>query len=131
MHARFLTALVLGPVGAFLVVASQVFASATTAWIAFGIGIGALVFATVPALFGDRSSYGLTLDVFLGLLAAWTIVASLVYTGSTLTWLALGEGAAFVAVSAAGLVLNEVRWSRTVPATTTATTSLPRPSAAA
>jgi len=114
MNTRYVTSLLLAVAGAFLVVASQAFTAGTTAWLAFAIGIGALVLAGVPAAFRERSPLGLALDGVLAVLAAWTIVASLVFAGSTVVWLSFAEGLGIAALAVGGLTLDHVRMLRLV-----------------
>lgn len=92
-----------------MLVASQVFVPGDAAWLAFAIAIGLLVLTPVPVLFGDRGYAGLGIDGLAAILAIWTIVASLVFTGETVKWLSFSEGAAFVVLAIAGLTLNQVR----------------------
>jgi hypothetical protein len=129
MHARYVTSILAGVAGGFVVVASQAFASGTTAWLAFGIGVGLLALAAIPVLFGDRGIVGWALDGVWGILAVWTIVASLVFSGSVVKWLSFGEGAGFVALAVLGLTLNQVRLARRLrlasPATFTAPVATP------
>jgi hypothetical protein len=112
MHTRFITSVAAGLAGAFVVVASQAFASGTAAWIAFGIGLGILVLSAVPALFGERRASGLLLDGIAGIVALWTVVASVVFSGNVVRWLSFSEGVGFAALALGGLVLNQVRLSR-------------------
>jgi hypothetical protein len=129
MHARYVTSVLGGVAGGFVLVASQVFASGTTAWLAFAIAVGLLVLTTVPVLFGDRGFVGLGLDGIGAVLAIWTIVASLVFAGDTVKWLSFGEGAGFAFLAVLGLTLNEVRMARMVrfgvPAMVTAPAAVP------
>jgi hypothetical protein len=111
MHARFAQSSLLALAGGFLVVASQSFTSGVTAWLAFAIGILAVVLAAVPALFGARR-WVLGLDAATGVLGAWTIVASLVFSGGAVRWLSFAEGAGFVALALAGLVVDHVSLSQ-------------------
>jgi hypothetical protein len=112
MHTRYSTSVIAGLAGGFVVVASQVFATGTAAWIAFGIGIGVVILAGLPVLFGDRKVVGLALDGIGGLLAVWTVVASLVFTGNLVKWLSFGEGAGFVLLAVGGLTLNQISMAR-------------------
>jgi uncharacterized membrane protein len=131
MHARYITSVLAGLAGGFVVVASQAFASGTTAWLAFALGVGMVVLAPVPVLFGERKVTGLALDGLSAVFGAWTIVASLIFTGDTVRWLSFSEAAGFVALAVAGLTLNQVRLARqahvatTVPATTLLATTAP------
>jgi hypothetical protein len=83
-------------------------------WVAFGLSIGIIaLLAAVQPVRGrgivQRSADGLT-----GILAAWTIVASLIFAGTTLTWLVFGSGLGFVGLAYAGLVLHEIRTEHVV-----------------
>lgn len=111
MHARYITSLLTGVLGGFVLVASQVFVPGDAAWLAFAIAIGLLVTAPIPLLFGHHGYAGLGLDSLGAALAIWTVVASLVFTGETVKWLSFSEGAAFVVLAIAGLTLNQVRLS--------------------
>lgn len=113
MHARFAQSSALVLAGAFLVVASQVFVPATTAWLAFAIGVGSLLAAAVPFALGARSRT-LALDGLLAVLAGWTVVASLIFAGTTVQWLSFAEGAAFAAVGVAGLAADHLLLTRQV-----------------
>ena len=112
MHARFVTSVVSGLAGGFVVVASQAFVSGTTAWLTFAFGVGLLLSAVLPTLFGDRGLVGLAIDGIGGVLAVWTIVASLVFSGDVVRWLSFAEGAGFVILAVGGLILNQVRLTR-------------------
>ena len=114
MHARFTQSALVATAGAFTVVASQAFASGVTAWLAFSTGALVLVLSIVPALFGTRGP-ALALDGLLAVLGAWTVVASLVFAGATVTWLTFAEGTAVAALGLVGLALDHVVLSRSVP----------------
>jgi hypothetical protein len=112
MHARFVSALLAGLAGGFVVVASQAFTPSTAGWIAFGIGLGLLVLAAVPSLAGDKGLVSRAIDAVLAAVSAWTVVASVVWTGTTLKWLTFAEGIAFAALALGGLILNQVQLTR-------------------
>jgi hypothetical protein len=109
MHARYATSVIGGLAGGFVVAASLAFTTGTTAWLAFGVGAGLLVLAATPVLFGERDLRAIALDVAGAALAAWTVVASLVFAGQTVKWLSFAEGAAFVLLAVGGLTLDHVR----------------------
>src|ERR1700683_5298914 len=109
MYTRYVSSVISGLLGGIVVVASQAFLSGTTAWLAFALGIGLLILAPLPALFGDRGMVGLALDGVSSLLAIWTIIASLVFSGDVVKWLSFGEGVGFVVLAVGSLTLNEVR----------------------
>lgn len=108
MNTRFATSLTIAVAGAFTVVASQVFAPGTSAWIAFGIGIASLILAGVSARFG-RHLLEHTVDGAIWLVAAWTIIASLVFSGDASLWLTFAEGAALFGLALTAHVTNHVR----------------------
>jgi hypothetical protein len=112
MHTRFLTSVIGTLAGGFIAIASFAFATGTAAWITFGIGLGLMVLSATPALLGERRLIGLALDGAGALLAIWTVVASVVFSGSVVRWLSFSEGLAFVALALGGLALNQVRLVR-------------------
>jgi len=105
---RFISNLALGLAGAVVVVSSQAFSSNVTGWVTFGVSLGALALLAVVERerIGDRAQ--MALDGGVGLLAIWSVVASVIYNGRTLTWLSLAEGLGYVALAVAGLGLHEV-----------------------
>lgn len=113
MNSRFLTNTVLSVLGGFTVVASLVWAPTTFMWLMLGAGIAATALSGAIAL-KDRGRAQRSLDGVLGLLGAWTIVASLVFAGSVVTWLGFASGAAFVGFALAGLTLHELYTERVV-----------------
>jgi hypothetical protein len=114
MSPRFISNIALGLAGAFVVVASQAFSSGVTGWIALGVGVGALVVVGAAQFVGSRGLTQRALDGVTALLAVWTVVASVIFTGTTLTWLSLGEGLGFVVLALAGLVAHELSTERIV-----------------
>ena len=113
MNSRFLTNTVLTILGAFVVVASQVWSPATFMWLMLGGGIVAVLLAGGIGL-AARGPAQRSLDGVIGVLGAWTIVASLVFAGSVVTWLGFASGAAFVGLALVGLVLHELYTERVV-----------------
>jgi hypothetical protein len=117
MSQRFISSLALALAGAVGVVSSQVFSAGVTGWVIFGISLGTL--ALLPVIQPrERTSVQdvsvtMGLDAATALLALWSAVASVVYTGATLTWLSFAESAGFVLLGVAGLVVHEV-WTEHV-----------------
>ena len=116
MSQRFISSLALALAGAVVVVSSQAFSSNVTGWVTFGVSLGALALLAVVERdrMGDRAQ--MLLDAGIGLLAIWSVIASVVYNGRTLTWLSLAEGLVYVALAVAGLGLHEVEDERAVHA---------------
>jgi len=113
MNSRYLTNIALAVAGGFLVVASQAFVVSVFEWLMLGIG----VFAALAAGAAVLRSRGLTqrgLDGIVGAIGAWTIVASLIFTGTVVTWLGFASGAALVGLALVGLTLHELSTERVV-----------------
>jgi hypothetical protein len=91
MSTSFVTNTVVAVATGFLVVATQAFSPSTTGWIALGIAIGTLALATLAQAGNARGAVQRILDGIVAIVAAWTIVASVVFDGTTLKWLSLGE----------------------------------------
>jgi hypothetical protein len=113
MNSRYLTNALLAVVGGFTVIASQVWVPATFMWLMFSAGVLAIIFSSAIALKG-RGLVQRGLDSLTAILGAWTVVASLVFTGSLVTWLGFGSGVAFAALAFIGLTLHELYTERVV-----------------
>ena len=113
MNSRYLTNIGLALMGGFLVVVSQAWSVSVFMWVMLGIGIAAMALAGSAGIPGRGRSQRV-LDGIIGVLGAWTIVASVVFAGSVVTWLGLGSGAAFVALAVIGLTLHELYTERVV-----------------
>src|SRR5262249_12640072 len=114
MSQRFMSNVALAVAGAVVVVSTQAFATNTAGWVTFGVSLGAL--ALLAMANRERAGVGIQwiLDAEIALLALWSAVASVVYSGETLKWLSFAEGLAFVGLGIAGLILHEVRTERVV-----------------
>ena len=108
MSTRYLTGACIALLGGFVVVASQAFSPATTAWLAFAIAIAILVITAVAQLDPGRGVVQRTLDGVIGVLAIWTIIASLAFTGAAVMWLSFAEALGFVALAFAGMTRHEI-----------------------
>ena len=113
MNSRYLTNVALMLAGAFLVVTSQAFGVAVFEWLMLGVGVVAVLLSGAIAARG-RGVPQRSLDAIIGVLGAWTIVASLVFAGAAVTWLGFASGAAFVALALVGLTLHELVTERVV-----------------
>ena len=77
MNSRFLTNVALSVLGGFIVVASMVWSPTTFHWLMLGGGIGAVLLSAALVI-TRRGVAQRSLDGIIGVLGAWTIVASLV-----------------------------------------------------
>jgi hypothetical protein len=108
MSPRFITNLVVLLAGGFVAVASQIFGTQTTAWIAFGVALGTLGVIAVAQRSAMRSDVQSVLDLMMGALAIWSAVASMIFSGSLLMWLSFGDALGLVALAIGGLVAHEL-----------------------
>src|ERR1700759_1024292 len=90
LSSRFLLDSLFMVAGAFLAVVSLAWAAGPAGWTAFGVFTGATVLAAVSAALTARGSrrvgHGL-----LGVVALWSLIAALVFSGTALTWLVLAH----------------------------------------
>ena len=115
MSTRFISNLLLALAGVVVIVATQAFAPATVAWIAFAVtGVGVLVLMAATALASGRGHVQRALDGVAAVLAAWTIVESLVFSGTLMVWLTFGAAAGIVVIGVAGLIAHELSTERVV-----------------
>jgi hypothetical protein len=114
MSGRFISNTALLLAGGFMVVASQAFAASAVGWITFGVALGILAMLALCQIDGTRGMLQRSLDATGGILGIWTVVASIVFTGATLTWLSLGEGIGFMGLALAGLIMHELKTERVV-----------------
>jgi hypothetical protein len=109
---RFLSWLAIAAAAAFLVVVSVSFSATTIGTLAFAISIGTLVVSAGIAVFDRRYVPSLVTAVVVALISAWTIVASLIFSQSTVQNLALGASLAISGLAVVGLTANEVSHER-------------------
>src|SRR6478609_9417577 len=105
---RFVSWLALAVAGAFLVVVSVSFSPASITSLAFAISIGTLVVSAGIAYNDRRSIPSLITAVAIAVISAWTIVASLVFSQSTVENLALAASLAISGLAVVGLTAHEV-----------------------
>ena len=109
---RFLSWLAIAAAAAFLVVVSVSFSPTAIGTLAFAISIGTLVVSAGIAVFDRRYVPSLVTAVVVAVISAWTIVASLIFSQSTVQNLALGASLAISGLAVVGLTANEVSHER-------------------
>jgi len=114
MSTRYLTNIAIALGAGFLVVASQAFAPATMTWLMLGIGAASLAIVVPAIAMRRRGMVQRGLDAVIGILAIWTIVAGLVFSGLAVTWLGFASGVALVAFAVIGLTAHELSTERVV-----------------
>jgi hypothetical protein len=115
---RYLSWLAVGIAAAFLVVASAAFSPPAVAWLTFAISIGTLIVSAAIAVLYRRSVATVSTALPVALISAWTIVASLVFSESTVQDLALASSLAVAGLAIVGLTAHEVSHGRAVKAVT-------------
>lgn len=110
--SRFVSWLAIAVAAAFLVVANASFSLSVIATLAFAISIGTLVVSAAIAYSDRTDAPSLVTALVISGISAWTIVASLVFSQSTVQHLALGSALAISALALAGLTVHEVSHER-------------------
>jgi hypothetical protein len=107
--------------GGFLLVAVFAWAAGTATWLGFAISIPLLLFGLAMAYSALRGGAAVgerigvtTLGLITSAIAAWTIIASLVFAPSTARWLIFASACAHVVLSMASLVIREITTERVV-----------------
>jgi hypothetical protein len=116
MSPRFISNVVLALAGTVVVAASQAFRPSVTGWLMFGVSLGALALLALVQLDRARGLVQRLLDAGTGALALWSVVASVVFTGTMLTWLSFGEAVGFIGLAVVGLIAHELKTERVVHA---------------
>jgi hypothetical protein len=93
--------------GGFLAVSAMSFAAPTAGWI--GFGVSALFTVAAAALtVATRSGSARVGHGALAVVALWSLIAALTFSGSALTWLVFADALGLAAVALADLTAHEV-----------------------
>lgn len=106
--SRFVSWLAVGIAAAFLVVASVAFSPSAVAALAFAISIGTLIVSAAIAYRDRTSAPTVYTAVLVALISAWTVVASVVFSESTVQHLALASSLAVSGLTLVGLTAHEL-----------------------
>jgi hypothetical protein len=93
--------------GAFLAVAAMSFSAPVAGWIAFGVSTAFAVLAAASLVAARRTGYWIG-HATVGLVALWSLVAALVFSGTVLTWLVFADAIALGVVALGDLTANEI-----------------------
>jgi hypothetical protein len=110
--ARFMLDSLYVTAGAFLAVVAMAWSTGTAGWTAFGVSAGITIIAASAALAkknSHRIGHGL-----IGLVALWSVVAALAFSGSALTWLVFADAIAVGVLGLADLASHEASTERVV-----------------
>ena len=113
LSSRFLLDSLFVLAGAFLTVASMAWAANTAGWTAFGVSAGVVVLAVASAALAKKGSRRLGHGL-IGLVALWSVVAALNFSGTALTWLVFADAIAVGVLALADLAAHEATTERIV-----------------
>jgi hypothetical protein len=98
---------------AFLVVASMTWSAGVAGWTAFGVSAGITVIAAASAVltprYARKAGHGI-----IGLVALWSLVAALAFSGTLLTWLVFADAIAVGVLALADLSVHEATTEKVV-----------------
>jgi hypothetical protein len=114
MRIRYASYLSLGVAAAFLVFATAAFSLSTVAALALGIGIGMLAVSLGVVALYRHDIASLVISGAIAVISAWTVVASQVFSKSTVDDLAFASAVAVGVLAIAGLTAHELRAERVV-----------------
>ncbi|MGH3279422.1 MAG: hypothetical protein ACRDNW_09820 [Trebonia sp.] len=113
LSSRFLLDSLFVVAGAFLTVASMTWAAGTAGWTAFGVSTSITVIAAASAALARKTSHRVGHGV-LGLVALWSLIAALAFSGTALTWLVFADAIAVGILALADLATHEATTERIV-----------------
>jgi len=113
LSSRFLFDSLFVVAGASLTVTSMAWAANTAGWTAFGVSAGVAVLAALSIALTRKNSQRVGHGL-LGLVGVWSVVASLVFSGSLLTWFIFADAIAVGVVALADLAVHEATTERIV-----------------
>jgi hypothetical protein len=99
--------------GAFLVVASRVFTGGQLEWIAFGVSAAVLLAGVVGLTIATMQRHVVGYGT-LSAIAAWSAVAALIFTGTTLGWLVFADAVVLAVAALGALAVHEFTTERVV-----------------
>ncbi len=113
LSSRFLFDSLFLVAGAFLTVASMAWAAGPAGWTAFGVSAGVTVLALASAVVAKKGSRRLGHGL-LGLVALWSLITALAFSGPALTWLVFADAIAVGVLALADLAAHEATTERIV-----------------
>ena len=99
--------------GAFLTVAAMAWSAGTAGWTAFGVSAGVAVIAAASAALANKTAHRFGHGL-IALVAVWSLIAALIFSGSLLTWFVFGDAIALGVLALADLASHEAGTERIV-----------------
>ncbi len=113
LSSRFILDIGFMLAAAFVVVASMTWSAGVTGWTAFGVFAGITVIAAASAVLTSRRHRKLGHGI-VGLVALWSLVAALAFSGTLLTWLVFADAIAVGVLALADLTAHEATTEKVV-----------------
>jgi hypothetical protein len=113
LSSRFLLDSLFVVAGAFLAVTAMAWAAGTAGWTAFGVSAGVTVLAAASAVAARKGSRRIGHGL-LALVALWSAIAAVSFSGTALTWLVFADAIAVGVLALADLAAHEATTERIV-----------------
>lgn len=113
LSARFILDGLYVIAGAFLTVAAMAWSTGIAGWTAFGVSTGIAVVAAVSAALAKKVSHR-SGHAVIALVALWSLIAALVFSGPALMWLVFADAIAVGVLGLADLAAHEATTERIV-----------------
>jgi asparagine N-glycosylation enzyme membrane subunit Stt3 len=113
LSSRFLVDGLYVIAGAFLTVAAMAWSAGTAGWTAFGVSAGVAVIAAASAVLATKAAHRFGHGL-IALVAVWSLIAALIFSGSLLTWFVFGDAIALGVLALADLTSHEASTERVV-----------------
>jgi cytochrome b len=113
LSSRFLLDSLFVVAGAFLAIASMAWSPGTAGWTAFGVSAGVTVLAAASAVMAKKAPRRISHGV-LSVVALWSLIAAVVFSGTALTWLVFADAIAVGVLALADLAAHEATTERIV-----------------
>jgi asparagine N-glycosylation enzyme membrane subunit Stt3 len=113
LSSRFLLDSLYIVAGAFLTVAAVAWSAGRAGWTAFGVSAGIALIAAASAALANKTSHRFGHGL-VALVAVWSLIAALIFSGSMLTWFVFGDAIALGVLALADLAAHEASTERVV-----------------
>jgi hypothetical protein len=113
LSSRFLLDSLFVVAGAFLTVVAMAWSAGTAGWTAFGVSAGVAVIAAASAALAKKTAHRFGHGL-IALVAVWSLIAALIFSGSLLTWFVFGDAIAVGVLALADLASHEASTERVV-----------------
>ena len=113
LSSRFMLDSLYVVAGAFLTVAAMAWSAGTAGWTAFGVSAGVAVIAAASVVLATKAAHRFGHGL-IALVAVWSLIAALIFSGSLLTWFVFGDAIALGVLALADLTSHEASTERVV-----------------